>query len=375
MSTFTTRVVVAPDSFKGSLSARRVCEVIAAAFQQVVPNVVVDQIPLADGGEGTVDAFLAAVGGRRITKQVTGPYGESLPADYALLPDGTAVIEMAAAAGLLLVGEDRRTEDATTYGVGELLREAAHDGARRIVVAIGGSATTDGGCGAAAACGVRFRKADGREFVPTGATLQQIANIDTSGLDPQVAAATITVMRDVDNPLTGPSGAAAVFGPQKGAGPELVKALDEGLVHLATVVRRDLGIDAADQAGAGAAGGLGFGLRAFFGARLRPGIDVVLDATGFDHRVTGAAAIITGEGSFDAQSARGKVVAGVARRAGGVPVHILAGRVETGAAETIPGVVSATAITPPGQDEAAALASAEANLNRAARNLAARLFT
>jgi glycerate kinase len=352
-----------------------VCEVIAAAFQQAAPNVVVDQIPLADGGEGTVDAFLAAVGGRRITKQVTGPYGESQFADYALLPDGTAVIEMAAAAGLLLVGEDRRTEDATTYGVGELLCSAAHDGAHRIVVAIGGSATTDGGCGAAAACGVRFRQADGREFVPTGATLPQIASIDTSGLDLQVAAATITVMCDVDNPLTGPSGAAAVFGPQKGAGQELVKALDEGLVHLAAVVCRDLGIDAADEPGAGAAGGLGFGLLAFLGAKLRPGIDVVLDATDFDRRVTGAAAIITGEGSFDAQSARGKVVAGVARRAGRVPVHVIAGRVETGAAETIPGVVSATAITPPGQDEAAALTNAEANLSRAARELAAQVLT
>lgn len=366
------RVIVVPDSFKGSLSAVDVCRIVADAFARVGAEVV--GIPVADGGEGTVAALALATGATVCFDAVSGPYGAPVTAARATLPDGTVVIELAQAAGLPLVGEDRRASDTTTYGVGEQLRAAARDGARDIIVGIGGSATTDGGCGAAAACGVRFRDVAGRAFTPTGGTLHSIARIDAAGLDPALRAARITAMCDVDNPLTGPHGAAQVFGPQKGADPAEVVRLDEGLSHLAGVVRRDLGLEVATLPGAGAAGGMGAGLVAFFGAELRPGIDVVLDAVGFDALLVGADAVVTGEGSFDAQSLCGKVVDGVARRArvAGVPVHVLAGRVAPGmAAEGARlGILSATAVTPPGVPLGEALAGAEGFVAAAAARLA-----
>lgn len=367
------RVLVVPDSFKGSLSAVEVCEAIAAGLEDAIPGVTVVQLPVADGGEGTVYAFLLAVGGERRTERVAGPYGAPVDADWALLPDGTAVVEMAAAAGLPLVGTDRRTADASTFGVGELLRAAAAAGAARILLGIGGSATTDGGCGAAAACGVRFLTADKRSFVPTGGTLHEIARIDVSGFD--LGGTPLEAMCDVDNPLTGALGAAAVFGPQKGADPEKVRMLDAGLAHLSAVIRRDLGVDVETLPGAGAAGGLGAGVVAFLGGTLRRGVDAVLDAVGFDDMLGGADLVVTGEGSFDAQSLRGKVVHGVAARARarGVPVHVIAGRVDE---EVLPhlrdlGISAADAVTPPGMPFEEARTRAPELLRAAARRLAA----
>lgn len=366
------RVIVVPDSFKGSLSAVDVCRIVADAFARVGAEVV--GIPVADGGEGTVAALALATGAAVCFDEVSGPYGAPVTAARATLPDATVVIELAQAAGLPLVGDDRRASDTTTYGVGEQLRAAAGDGARDIIVGIGGSATTDGGCGAAAACGVRFWDVAGRAFTPTGGTLRSIARIDAAGLDPALRAARITAMCDVDNPLTGPHGAAQVFGPQKGADPAEVVRLDEGLSHLAGVIRRDLGLEVASLPGAGAAGGMGAGLVAFFGAELRPGIDVVLDAVGFDALLVDADAVVTGEGSFDEQSLRGKVIDGVARRAraAGVPVHVLAGRVAPGmaAGRARLGIRSATAVAPAGVPLGEALAGAEGFLAAAAARLA-----
>lgn len=369
-------VLVVPDSFKGSLTAAEVCEIVRRAF--VERGASVSSIPVADGGEGSVDALLLAAGGERRTDVVAGPYREPVEAHRAVLPTGDAVVELAQAAGLTLVGEDRRAADTTTYGVGEQILAAAREGAKRIVVAIGGSATNDGGCGAAAACGVRFLDEAGEEFVPVGGTLSRVARIDAGGLDPAVAGAQIVAMCDVDNPLTGEHGASAVFGPQKGADPDAVWMLDAGLAHLAEIIRRDLDIDVEHLEGAGAAGGMGGALVAFFGGELQRGIDVVLDTVRFDEQLAEATCVVTGEGSFDAQSLHGKVVHGVALRAqrAGVPVHVLAGRVDHRVAEEAKelGIVSATAITAEGAPMDEAIRAAGDNLARAAAELAGRLL-
>ena len=323
--------VIIPDSFKGSLSSVEVCRIVEEAIRTVDPVAVVRAIPVADGGEGTVDAFLAAVGGQRVPVACMGPYGEPLTACYGRLPDGTAVVEMAAAAGLPLVGQRRNAELTTTYGVGQLMLHAARSGAKRLVLALGGSATNDGGCGAAAAVGVRFLNREGSTFVPVGATLKDIARIDVSAMDAALRGLPVETMCDIDNPLCGAAGAAAVFGPQKGADAEMIRRLDDGLVHLAAVIRRDLGREVLTLPGGGAAGGFGAGAAAFFQSPLRAGIDVVLDLTDFDRQAAQAELIITGEGRLDSQSLRGKVVVGVARRAKklGVPVAALVGGSET----------------------------------------------
>lgn len=325
------RYVLIPDSFKGTLSSLEVCHIVEEAIRAHDPQAWVRAIPVADGGEGTVDAFLSAVGGERVAVSCAGPYGQPLTACYGLLPDGTAVVEMAAAAGLPLVGERRDPERTTTYGVGQLMAHAAHHGAKKLVLALGGSATNDGGCGAAAAVGVRFLDDKEQCFVPVGATLKDIARIDMAALDPAVAALPIMTMCDIDNPLCGPAGAAAVFGPQKGADGAMVRRLDDGLAHLADIIRRDLGRDVLTLPGGGAAGGFGAGASAFFNSPLRMGIDVVLELIDFDRQAAGADLIITGEGRLDGQSLRGKVVVGVARRAKalGVPVAALVGGCET----------------------------------------------
>ena len=365
------RIIVAPDSFKGSLSAAEASAIIAEEFRLAGHEVVT--LPMADGGEGTVAAFAAAVGGERRTARVAGPYGEPVDAEWALLADGSAAVELAAAAGLPLVGSDRRTEDATTLGLGELILTAARSGARRILVGLGGSASTDGGCGAAAACGVRFLSADGEAFVPTGATLPLVDRIDVTRTAPELSGVLIEALLDVDNPLIGPRGAAAVFGPQKGASPDLVAELDAGLAHLAGVIERDLGIAVAELPGGGAAGGAGAGLHALLGAVLRPGADALLDAVGFEDLLQGADAVVTGEGSFDGQSLAGKAVVAIARLASGagVPVRVLAGRVEADPGEA--GIASATAIAPDGMPAEEALARAGELLATAARALAEEL--
>ena len=324
-------IVVVPDSFKSTMSSTRVCEIMVRALTRHLDTKVV-ALPVADGGEGTIDAYLAAVGGRTVTMAVTGPVGEPVEAFLGLLSNGTAVVEMAAAAGLPLVRGQIKPERTTTYGVGELILAAARAGAARIIVGLGGSATTDMGTGAAAAVGVRFLDESGKEFVPLSGTLDKISHVDISGLDPRVRDAEIQVMCDVDNPLYGPQGAAYVFGPQKGADPDLVKRLDQGLRHAAMVVKQDLHTDVSTIQGAGAAGGMGAGMGAFFGATLNRGIDIVLDTIGFDKVIHGADLVITGEGCLDAQSLDGKVIVGVAHRASAhnVPVIAVVGDIRDG---------------------------------------------
>lgn len=338
-----TAVVVAPDSFKGSLPAGEAAEAIGAGLRAATgeagTELDVRLRPVADGGEGSLDVVLAA-GWTAIERTVTGPTGVPLTARLALSPlaagPPTALVELAAASGLtLLPGGQPDPRGATTYGTGELVRAALDAGATRLVLAIGGSATTDGGTGLASALGVRFLDAAGAPLPPGGGALTRLDRVDVSALDRRLGAVEVVVACDVDNPLTGPAGAAAVYGPQKGADPDDVAALDAGLTRLAEVLRRDLGIDVAEVPGAGAAGGVGAAALAFLGARLTPGIDLLLDLADFDEALAGATLVVTGEGSFDAQSLSGKAPVGVARRAqrAGVPVVVVAGRVALGDAE------------------------------------------
>ena len=320
-------VVLIPDSFKGTLSSRQVCRVMEQAILRRAPGVRVLSLPVADGGEGTVEAFLTALGGQRVEAAAAGPLGLAHTGFYGLLPGGTAVVEMAACAGLPLAGPDNDPEKATTFGVGQLFLDALDKGARHFLVGLGGSATNDGGCGCAAAGGARFYTAGGEAFVPTGGTLKDIAHMDLSGMDRRLRDCTFTVLCDIDNPLCGENGAAAVFAPQKGADGAMVQRLDRGLGHLAELWRRDLGLDLRELPGGGAAGGMGAGMAAFFGGVLRPGIDLLLDAVGFDRLAKDADLIFTGEGCLDGQTLRGKAVSGVARRAKalGVPVVAVVG--------------------------------------------------
>ena len=328
------RIVVAPDSFKGSASAREVAEAIADGLRRALPSVEIETVPMADGGEGTVEALVEATGGRYVDVQVTGPLGEPVQARFGLLGDGaTAVIEMAAASGLPLVPPHRRDPlVTTTYGTGEMIRAALDRGARRLVIGIGGSATVDGGVGMAQALGVRFLDAEGRDIGPGGGALAHLDRIDLSGLDSRLRATEILVACDVTNPLYGPDGAAPVFGPQKGATPEMVAILDANLRHLADVIRRDLGLDVSTLPGGGAAGGLGAGLVAFCSARLRPGVELVIETVGLERRLQGADLAVTGEGALDRQTPYGKTPAGVGRLARrlGIPAVAIVGSIGEG---------------------------------------------
>lgn len=327
------KILVISDSFKGTLSSSRIAELAAACAARQIPGCVVVGVPVADGGEGTVECFLQAAGGTRVCADVTGPWNEPLCADYARIAD-TAVVEMAAAAGLPLAGDRLDPSHTSTWGVGLLMRHALEHGARRLILGLGGSATNDGGCGAAAALGVRFYDAAGISFCPVGATLHRIARVDIADARTLLDGVTVEVMCDIDNPLCGARGAAAVFAPQKGADAEMVAQLDAGLAHLAQILARDVGVSVAELPGAGAAGGFGAGAAAFFGAELRPGIEVVLDLIDFETQLAGCDLVITGEGRLDGQSLRGKVPVGVARRAKrhGVPVVAIVGVVGDGAA-------------------------------------------
>ena len=323
------KVLLVPDSFKGNLSSVEVCALMAQAIERHYPHCQVVAIPVADGGEGTVDAFLASLPGHKVTREVAGPYREPLRASYGIIEGGaTAVIEMAACAGLPLVGSNRAPHLATTYGVGELIADALKRGCSKIIIGLGGSASNDFGAGAAAALGVRFYgEHSPNPFVPTGSTLHQVTRIDTSSSHPQLAKAKIQLICDINNPLYGQQGAAHIFAPQKGADPEMVQFLDAALRSIHSVVRQQLGQDVAQLPGAGAAGGMGGGMAALFGATLLPGIEVVLDTVGFDQQLNNCDLVLTGEGSFDAQSLGGKVVMGVVRRCQqqGVPVIALVG--------------------------------------------------
>lgn len=332
------KIILVPDSFKGSLTSGEVCDILAEVFGRYFPQAELVQVPLADGGEGSVSAFVAALGGEMRTVRVQGPYGEETRARYALLPDHrTAVIEMSACAGLPLAQAAGRLEPgrATTYGVGQMILDALQIGCREILLGLGGSATNDGGTGCASALGVRFLDKAGRSFVPVGDTLGNIAHIDLLGRAPVLADARLRVLCDVRNPLCGRNGAAAVFAPQKGADAAEVARLDAGLAHLAAVTEAELGVRVSTLPGAGAAGGMGAGAVAFLGGQLCSGIQVLLDLVGFDKMLAGADLVITGEGCIDGQSAQGKVISGVARRAqaAGVPVLAFGGRIGEGAWE------------------------------------------
>lgn len=318
------KVLLIPDSFKGTMSSSEICGIMKEVIQRHYPKAEIIGIPVADGGEGSVDSFLAAIGGEKITLPVQGPYGEEVSGFYGVLTSGDIVIEMAAAAGLPLVGDNKCAEKTTTYGVGQLIARAVNSNPKRIIIGLGGSATNDGGAGAAAALGVKFYNRAGDCFIPVGATLRDIDRIDVSGLLPALAGVEIATMCDIDNPLCGPTGAAAVFGPQKGADPRMVRDLDDGLRHMANVIKRDLGKELLDMPGAGAAGGMGGGMAAFLGSRLQMGIEVVLDTVDFDSLLDGADLVFSGEGKIDSQSLRGKVVIGVARRAKKKSVPLIA---------------------------------------------------
>ena len=328
------RIVVAPDSYKGSVSALGVAQAMERGIRRVFPDVDVRKIPMADGGEGTVDALLAATGGERRLSEVSDPLGQRITAPWGILGDGqTAVIEMAAASGLTLLAAEQRNPGVTsTYGTGELIRAALDAGLRRIILGIGGSATNDGGAGMARALGARFLNTDGHELADGGAALAELQSVDLSGFDPRLRECEIVVACDVDNPLCGPRGASAVFGPQKGATPAMVAELDAALAHFAAIALSVTGRAIADQAGAGAAGGLGAGLLLFTPAQLKPGIDIVLDAVGFSEIVKDADFVITGEGCTDFQTAFGKAPVGVARCAKpfGIPVFCLSGSLGQG---------------------------------------------
>lgn len=345
------RIVAAPDSFKGSLSSAQVAEAIKRGVVRAVPDAQVTTVLVADGGEGTVDALLAAKGGRRVRAMVQDPLGRDVEAEYGILPDGTAVIEMAAASGLPLLGAGELAPlTASTYGTGQLLKHALDEGCRTVLLGLGGSATNDGGTGAAAALGARFLDAGGKPLAPGGAALAGLASIDLSAFDKRMADVHLTLASDVTNPLCGENGAAAVYGPQKGASPEDVATLDAALGHLAGVVKTQTGTDWAALPGAGAAGGLGFGMMAFCGGALKPGIETVLDAAGMDALLADCDLLITGEGRLDGQSLQGKVLTGLAGRAQryGVPVLAIAGSIGDGAQDAYKHGVSAVMAVPAG---------------------------
>lgn len=327
------KLVIAPDSFKESLSARAVAEAIAAGWARVYPDAELLLCPMADGGEGTVDALLSATGGKLQQTRVSGPLGDPVEAHWGLLPDAQAIIEMAEASGLHRVEPARRDVlAASSHGTGELIRAALDAGVRRIVLGLGGSATNDGGAGLLAALGVRFLDREGQELPLGGAALARLSQIDLTGLDTRLAQIEVMVAADVDNPLCGPRGASAVFGPQKGASPEQVAQLDEALAHYADVMAATLGEDLRDFPGVGAAGGLGFAARAVLRAGFRPGVELVAELSGLVQAMQGADLVITGEGRLDGQSLHGKTPVGVARlaRTAGVPVIALAGSLGEG---------------------------------------------
>ena len=361
------RVVIAPDKFKGSLDAAQVAAALCAGVHDVVPGAACTLIPMADGGDGTVDAFLAA-GALPRRVRVRGPLGAPADAVYAIDAD-LAVIEMAAASGLVLAGSALDPRRATTYGTGELLRDALDAGVRRIVLGIGGSATTDGGAGALAALGVRFFDAAGAPLEPAPAALADVERIDLGGLDARIRAIDLAIACDVDNPLLGPQGAAAVYGPQKGAGDADVAFLDGVLARLARAMEAATATDLREMPGAGAAGGLGWGLASVCGARMRRGVELVADVRGLGEALRGADWCLTGEGRIDGQTLRGKVVDGVAAlaRSAGVPVIAFGGSVDLAAERALRerGVACVPVVSGPGTLEAA-MADAAPNLRAAA---------
>lgn len=370
------KIVICPDSFKESLPASAAAQAIAEGVREVWPDADCVCLPLADGGEGTLDALVSATGGQLLTRWVQGPLGAPVNARFAVLGDGkTALIEMAEAAGLPLLSPAQRDPLRTsTFGVGELIAAALDLGITRILLGLGGSATQDGGAGMLQALGARLLDAQGQPLPPGGAALAQLAQLHLDGLDPRLARVTVEVACDVDHPLCGPRGSSAVFAPQKGADAEAVALLDAALAHWGAQLAQATGRQVAELPGAGAAGGMGAAALAVFAARLRPGIDWVMDALDFNAALHGADWVISGEGRADGQSAGGKVISGVARRAqaAGVPLLVLAGSLGDGYQALYPlGVRAILPIVPGPVSLAQALDGAAENLRRTARMAAA----
>ena len=322
----TMKIVIAPQSFKSSLSAQKVAEAMASGIKRILTDVETIVVPMADGGEGTVKALVYSTRGRIITTEVTGPLRGKVVARWGVLGDGvSAVVEMAGASGITLAPPQKLNPlVATTYGTGELIRAALDAGCRKLVIGIGGSATNDGGAGMAQALGVRLLDEGGQELPWGGAALKRLSRIDASGLDRRLTDCQVIVASDVTNPLCGEQGASKVYGPQKGATQEVCQQLDDALAHYARVIKSDLGIDVADIPGAGAAGGLGAGLVAFLGAELMSGIEIVSEAVGLNDHLKGATLVFTGEGRMDTQTLFGKTVAGVAKRAKAFRIPVVA---------------------------------------------------
>jgi len=325
------KIVVAPDSFKENLGSKEVALIIEKGIRKVFPEAEIIKVPLADGGEGTVEALVEARRGKIIKKKVTSPLGKKIDAYFGILEDElTAVVEMAQASGLSLVPPEKRNPlFTTTYGTGELIKEALDRGCRKIIVGIGGSATVDGGAGMAQALGAKLLDREGKEVSPGGGSLGEIINIDMKKFDARIAEVEVIVASDVDNPLCGPRGAARVYGPQKGATPEMVEILDRNLAHFARMIKKFLGKEVADVPGAGAAGGLGAGLIAFLGAKLKSGINLMIDASYLEEKLKDADLVISGEGRIDEQTAYGKAPMGVTQRAKkkDIPVILIGGEI------------------------------------------------
>ncbi len=328
------KVVIAPQAFKGSIGALDVATAIGEGVRRVIPDADLELVPVADGGDGTLETLVEATGGEIRTATVTGPLGETVTAQWGALGDGaTAIIEMARTSGLAMVPHEKRDpRTTTTYGLGEAIKNALDAGFRAFILGIGGSATNDGGAGVAQALGVRLLDDEGHDLSHGGAALARLDRIDMSGLDSRVSESRFSVACDVNNPLTGPEGASAVYGPQKGATPEMVAQLDAALARLAEVVKRDIGAEINDIPGAGAAGGLGGGLIAFVDGTLRAGVDIVLDTVELESKLKGADLVITGEGQMDFQTVYNKAPIGVARmaKANGIPVIAISGSLGRG---------------------------------------------
>ena len=331
------KIVIAPDSFKGSLTALRAAEAMEIGLRRVFPSAEVEKVPMADGGEGTVQSLVDATGGMVITERVLDPLGVEIDAQYGALGDGvTVVIEMAAASGLTLVPPEQRNPlVTTTYGTGQLIQVALNRGCRKLIIGIGGSATNDGGAGMAQALGAKLLTANGKQVKWGGAGLGNLVSIDISNLDRRLAETETVVACDVNNPLTGERGASHVYGPQKGATPEMIELLDVNLAHFNKILQRDLGKFVANIPGAGAAGGLGAGLLAFLDATLKSGVEIVIEATKLEQKIEGASLVITGEGQIDSQTVFGKTPIGVATLAKthNIPVIAIAGSISTDADE------------------------------------------
>lgn len=371
------KIVIAPDSFKGSLTAKQAAEAIHTGLKRVFPDADYEIVPMADGGEGTVQSLVDATQGSFRQARVLNPLGETVSAEYGLLGDQqTAVIEMAAASGIQFVNDETKNPlVTTTYGTGQLMLDAMHHGAREIIIGIGGSATTDGGQGMAEALGVKFLDATGNPISRGGGGLADLATIDVSGVDPLVAQTKVRIASDVTNPLVGSTGSAAVFGPQKGATPEMVKVLDANLTHYAAVIKTTLGKDLADFPGAGAAGGLGAGLLAFTDANMEKGVEIVVRETHLKERAINADYAFTGEGAIDFQTQYGKTPMGTAQAVKAASPHAkvigVAGNVGAGIDQLYDlGIDAIFGILPGIVDLPTAIATGQENLARTAENIA-----